>query len=182
MPQRIAVVGPVASGKSTLAAAVAAHTGLHHVDLDQLFWGPGWTPVTATDFHAAARQALAGAAWIADGNYGGSIAEILLKRAELTIWLDLPLRTCLPRLIRRSIRRAVTGEELFAGNRETFGHLVSRDSILWWGPAHHHRHRRRWEQHLPPLTAGGLPVLRLNDPAAVAPRLLAHGLLAHQEA
>ncbi|NIL59746.1 hypothetical protein [Salinispora arenicola] len=80
------------------------------VDLDQPFWGPGWTPVAATDFHAAARRALAGTAWIADGNYGGSVAEILLKHAELTIWLDLPLRTCLPRLIRRSIRRAVTGE------------------------------------------------------------------------
>lgn len=182
MAQRIALVGPVASGKSTLATAIAAHTGLRHVDLDDLFWGPQWTPVGAFDFHDAVRHALAARAWIADGNYGGDVAEILLERAELTIWLDLPLRTCLPRLIRRSIRRAATGQELFAGNRETFRHLVSRDSILWWGPAHHHRHRRRWAQRLHPLTAGGLSVLHLDQPAAVAPQLRAHGLLAPKEA
>ncbi|MEU8263083.1 adenylate kinase [Micromonospora sp. NPDC048999] len=181
-PQRIALVGPVASGKSTLAAAIAAHTGLRHVDLDALFWAPNWTPVDTPDFHTAVRHALAAQAWVADGNYGGDVAESLLERADLAVWLDLPLRTCLPRLIRRSLRRAATGQELFAGNRETFRHLASRDSILWWGPAHHHRHRRRWAQRLHPLKAGGLPVLRLDQPAAVAPQLRAHGLLAPEEA
>lgn len=181
-PQRIALVGPVASGKSTLAATIAAHTGLRHIDLDDLFWAPNWTPADTADFHTAVRHALTAPAWIADGNYGGDVAEILLERADLAIWLDLPLRTCLPRLIRRSIQRAATGQELFAGNRETFRHLASRDSILWWGPAHHHQHRRRWAQRLHPLKAGGLPVLHLDQPAAVAPQLRAHGLLAQQEA
>ena len=181
-PQRIALVGPVASGKSTLAAAIAVHTGLRHIDLDDLFWAPNWTPVDTADFYTAVRHALDAPVWVADGNYGGDVAEILLERADLAVWLDLPLRTCLPRLIRRSIGRAATGQELFAGNRETFRHLASRDSILWWGPAHHHRHRRRWAQRLHPLNAGGLPVLHLDQPAAVAPQLRAHGLLAPKEA
>ncbi|MFF6882710.1 hypothetical protein ACFY9F_05940 [Streptomyces sp. NPDC012421] len=59
IPKRIALVGPVASGKSTLAAAIAAHTGLPHLDLDELFWGPRWTPVGPQIFHARVRDALA---------------------------------------------------------------------------------------------------------------------------
>jgi len=179
--RRIALVGPVASGKSTLAAAIAAHTHLPHLDLDNLFWGPDWTPVPGCLFQARVRDALAADTWIAEGNYGGEPAEILLARAELAIWLDLPLRVCLPRLIRRSLSRAATRQELFAGNRESFRHLLARDSILRWGPAHHHRHRRRWATRLSPGQAGGLPVVRLDRPAAVPVRLQALGLLAPKE-
>lgn len=176
-PRRIALVGPVASGKSTLAAAIAEHTGLPRLDLDELFWGPGWTPVASPLFHQRLHDTLSQDAWIADGNYGGTAADVLLGRAELTIWLDLPLRVCLPRLLKRSLRRAATGEELFAGNRETYRHLVARDSILWWGPAHHRRHRRRWESRVAALEADGSPVVRLTRPSAVSPTLRSHGLL-----
>lgn len=45
-PNRIAVVGPVASGKSTIAAEIAGHTGLPHLDLDNLFWERAGRPLT----------------------------------------------------------------------------------------------------------------------------------------
>ncbi|MCC9311282.1 hypothetical protein LN042_30195 [Kitasatospora sp. RB6PN24] len=167
-PQKIAVVGPVASGKSTLAAAIAHHTGLPHIDLDRLFWGPCWTPVPDDVFHDRVQQAVAQEQWITDGNYGGSVGGTVTSRAELTIWLDLPLRTCLPRLLNRSVRRAWHRHELFAGNRETWSHLIARDSILWWGPVHHHRHRRRWNSD---LAASGRPVLRLHHAADLVPAL-----------
>ncbi|MEU8543046.1 hypothetical protein AB0C52_24185 [Streptomyces sp. NPDC048717] len=181
-PRRIALVGPVASGKSTLAGAIAAHTGLPHLDLDDLFWGPEWTPVGTPAFHAHVCDALARETWISDGNYGGEAAELLLARADLVIWLDLPLRICLPRLLRRSLRRAATGQELFAGNRETFRHLLTRDSILRWGPAHHHQHRRRWATRLHPGRADGPPVLRLDRAHAVTDQLRYLGLLTPKEA
>ena len=179
---RIAVVGPVASGKSTLARAIAAHTGVKHVDLDDLFWEPGWTPAPPGRFLTRLEEALQGDEWIADGNYGGQAAEILLSRAELVLWLDLPLWTCLPRLISRSIRRAATGTELFAGNRETFSHLIARDSILWWGPAHHRRHRVRWAASLTARGASQSRVIRLTNPRTVAPALTTLGLIDAQEA
>jgi len=180
-PSRIALVGPVASGKSTLSAAISAHTGLPHVDLDELFWGPDWTPLDTLVFHKGVRERLAGPAWIADGNYGGEVAELLLARTQLVLWLDLPLRTCLPRLVNRSLRRAATGEELFAGNRETFRHLIAPDSILRWGPLHHHRHRRRWTARLHLDHTAGLTVVRLDRPAAITPQLRRLGLLPAQE-
>ncbi|MGW3928676.1 hypothetical protein ACWECC_11300 [Streptomyces microflavus] len=179
--RRIALVGPVASGKSTLAAAIAAHTKLPRIDLDELFWKPNWTATDPAVFHDAVRSALSAETWIADGNYGGEVAETLLGRADLVIWLDLPLRVCLPRLVNRSLRRAVSGEELFAGNRESLRHLIARDSILRWGPAHHHRHRRRWAARLAPSRTGPLPLVRLTRPASVEVRLRELDLLTRTE-
>lgn len=57
---------------------------------------------------------------------------MLLSRAALLLWLGPSLRVFLPRLLARWLRRAATGEELFAGNRETFGHLLPPDSLLHW--------------------------------------------------
>lgn len=176
-PSRIALVGPVASGKSTLSAAISAHTGLPGIDLDELFWGPRWTPLDTHVFHKGVRDRLAGPVWIADGNYGGEVAEMLLDHAELVLSLDLPLRICLPRLVNRSLRRAATSQELFAGNRETFRHLLAPDSILRWGPLHHHRHRRRWSERLRPDRTAGLTVVRLDRPATITAQLRGLGLL-----
>lgn len=96
IPKRIALVGPVASGKSTLAAEIAGHTGLPHLDLDDLFWAANWTPVSAGTFQSRVGDALAARTWIADGNYSGPVSEMLLSRAELAIWLDLPSAPACP--------------------------------------------------------------------------------------
>jgi len=108
---------------------------------------------------------------------------MLLSRAALLLWLGPSLRVFLPRLLARWLRRAATGEELFAGNRETFGHLLPRDSLLRWGPAHH-RHQRRWAQRLhsdlttPPASArvarGGTP--RVVRPGARQMRAARHAM------
>lgn len=180
-PSRIAVVGPVAAGKTTLSAAIADHTGLPRIDLDDLFWGPDWTPRAPAVFQRDVQEQLAGPAWIADGNYGGEVAELLLDRAELVVWLDLPLRVCLPRLVARSWRRAASGEELFAGNRESLRHLLAPDSILRWGPQHHHRHRHRWAERLHPDHAPGRDVLRLDRTCTVATTLRLRDLLPQKE-
>jgi adenylate kinase family enzyme len=37
------VVGTSAVGKTTLAAALSRRLGVPHIELDALYWGPGWT-------------------------------------------------------------------------------------------------------------------------------------------
>lgn len=181
-PRRVAVVGPVASGKSTLAAAVQAHTGLPHLDLDELFWEPGWTPAPPELFQSRLADALSADEWIADGNYGGQAAELLTARAELVIWMDMPLRVCLPRLLIRSVKRAASGEKLFAGNTETFRHLLGPDSIIWWGTVHHGRHGRRWRDYLSAAQESGTDILQLTRPAHVDDDLRKLGMLGPAEA
>jgi hypothetical protein len=45
--RRIAVVGD--GGKSTLARALSAKTGLPYIEMDALHWNPGWVESTANE-------------------------------------------------------------------------------------------------------------------------------------
>ena len=57
--------------------------------------------------------------------------------------------------VRRTIRRVLTQEELYSGNRESLRMaFLSRESILWWVITTFHRRRKRYRQlfdmrHLP---------------------------------
>ena len=46
---RIAIVGTSGSGKTTLARAIAAATGLPHIELDAINWQPGWQDIARLD-------------------------------------------------------------------------------------------------------------------------------------
>jgi adenylate kinase family enzyme len=43
--KRVLILGPGASGKSTLAASLAEITGLPVIELDKIFWKPGLLPM-----------------------------------------------------------------------------------------------------------------------------------------
>ena len=66
---RVVVVGTSGAGKTTFADALAAALQLQHTELDQLHWGPGWTPAPTEQFVRATAQAAAGQRWVMDGNY-----------------------------------------------------------------------------------------------------------------
>jgi adenylate kinase family enzyme len=87
--KRIVIFGPSNSGKSTLAEALSAKLGIAAVHLDQLHHTPNtdWVPRPQDEFHTLQRAAMAGDAWVMDGNYSGLIGE-RLARATGAIVLD----------------------------------------------------------------------------------------------
>jgi adenylate kinase family enzyme len=146
---KIAVVGTTCSGKTTVARRLAEQHGVPHVELDALHWGPGWSEPSAEDFRAKVEEALAGDGWVADGGYHGKIGELVLERADVVVWLDLPLWTILRRLSARTLRRIRGGEELWGSNRETWRRaMLSRNSFFLWALKTHRPRRRRYEQRL----------------------------------
>jgi adenylate kinase family enzyme len=165
MPQRVAVRGGTGSGKSTVAREIARRLDLPYVELDALHHGPGWREATAEELRASVEEALDDTrGWVVDGNYDSKLGTLILDRAELIVWLDLPVRVKFPRLVRRTLRRARTGEELWNGNRETWrGTFLSRDSILLWFFRTHWKNRREW-----PERFAGRPLVRLRSSAAAA--------------
>jgi adenylate kinase family enzyme len=149
VPRKVVVVGTTCSGKTTVARRLAEEHDVPHVELDALHWGPGWSEASTYDFRARVEEALAGDGWVADGGYHGKLGDLVLERADLVVWLDLPLGTILGRLSARTLRRIRGREELWGGNRETWrGAFLSRDSLFLWALKTHRPRRKRYEERL----------------------------------
>src|SRR5579872_6394422 len=131
MGRRIVVVGSTAAGKTSLASDLSSRLGIPHIELDALHWEAGWAPAAAPAFRARVSQALAGDAWVVDGNYS-SVRDLVWPRADTMVWLDYGLPLILWRLTRRTGHRLRTGHELWNGNRERFGTVFSRESLYVW--------------------------------------------------
>jgi adenylate kinase family enzyme len=160
--RRVSVVGSSGSGKTTFAAQLAARLGVPHIELDAIWWGPNWTHLDAESFAAKVDAATDADAWVCDGNFS-AVRPIVLERADTVVWLDLALRTCLARMLRRTARRIRSGDELWGGNRESWREVfVGREALFWWLIGQHRRKRRDYEARFGAMDPGRLRVLRFR--------------------
>ena len=165
-PCRIAVVGATGSGKTSLSRDLAERLSLRCVEIDALHWGPNWMPATDDVLRERVACALASRRWVVDGNYA-HLSDLTLRRAELLVWLDYSFPRTAWQLLRRTFRRAMRGEELWHGNRETFRKaLASRDSILLWLVLSYGPVRHRYARLAADRTYPGLEIARFRSPAA----------------
>ena len=142
--QKIAIIGTTGSGKTTLGDQLSQLLAIPHIELDALFWQPGWVERDRQDFHRVTAQALNIPAWVVDGNYR-SVRDLTWGQADTLIWLDYPFLFVFWRLLLRTLQRSITKEELWNGNVETFDTaLFSRDSIMIWLCKSYARHRREY--------------------------------------
>ena len=164
---RVVVIGTTGSGKSTVAERLAAQTGLRIVELDALYWGRDWQGVPVDLFRHRVERETRDGGWIVVGNYG-QVRDLVWPSADTLVWLDLPLSLVMWRLVRRTIRRAVTREELWGtGNRESFVNaFFSRQSILLWALKTHRRNREKYGKECAAL-AETMQVVRLSSPREV---------------
>ncbi len=115
---------------------------------------------------ASVASAAAGELWVIDGNYR-SVRDLVWPRADALVWLDYPLRTAYVRLVRRTLERLRSGDELWpgTGNRESVRLLFfSPDSILWWALRTYPGRRRRFETDLAEPEHAHIRVIRLGSP------------------
>ncbi len=146
---KVAVIGSSCSGKTTLARRLAERLDVQHVELDALHHGPDWAETPTDEFRALVIEAISGEDWIVDGGYHGKLGDLVLEQADFVVWLDLPLRTILPRLTARTLGRIRNRVELWNGNRETWrGAFLSRQSLLLWVLKTHRGRRKRYETRL----------------------------------
>jgi len=143
--RRIVVIGTTGSGKSRLAERLAAQTGLRVIELDALFWGKDWQPVPLEIFRHRVERETRDDRWIVVGNYN-QVRDLVWPNADTVVWLDLPLSLVMWRLVRRTVQRAASREELWGtGNRESFRNaFLSRQSILLWALKTHRRNREKY--------------------------------------
>lgn len=128
---RINVVGTSGSGKSTFAKALANKLNYNYVEMDAIWWKENWQNISEQEFLLRLEEVLNYSAWVLDGNYTIT-TSVKWKNVQMVIWLDLPFYTTLYRAIKRAMVRAITKQEIWHGNTETWGKLFSKDSIVWW--------------------------------------------------
>ncbi len=165
-PRRVLVAGVSGAGKTTLAARVAEVIGASHTEIDALFHGPGWVP--RAEFLDDVRVLASGETWTTEWQYP-TARPLLLERADLLVWLDLPFATVtLPRLVRRTVRRRLRREVLWNGNVEPPLHTVLTDPehVVRWAVAG----RRKLHERVPALEQDHprLTVVRLRSSREVS--------------
>jgi adenylate kinase family enzyme len=166
-PFRLRIVGTSGSGKSRLAAQVAAARGLARLELDAVFWAEGWTRRDHAEALALVRTFVAAhpEGWVIEGNWTSLLDGYLDPGtpggADVFVWLDHPRRVVMRRVIARTLRRGIRREELWHGNRERVSSWLRWDperNIVRWAWTNHPVMAERMRARI----ADGVPVVRLR--------------------
>ena len=130
---KIFVIGAAGSGKSTLARKIASKSGAKYLELDSVNHQAGWQPIDRDEFRRIVNIATQDVSWVIDGNYLSTIGQDIWKRADAVVWLDRPFIVVFGRLVFRTLRRTLTREELWNGNKESFtGNFFTKDSVIYF--------------------------------------------------
>jgi adenylate kinase family enzyme len=136
-------------GKTTTGRALAERMGVPFVEMDALHHGPNWEPATPDELRARIDPVIALDAWVVDGTYRGKIGDVVTGAADVVVWLDLPVRVWLPRLLRRTTRRVIRKEELWSGNRERWRDVLHpTNSVVVYALRNYRANRRQLEVEL----------------------------------
>lgn len=111
--ERIAVVGCIGAGKSTVARALGRRLGLEVFHLDRYWWRPGHYCVTGpatvatntvepAEFRRLEEEISGRERWIIDGDAANK--DLRLSRADTVVFLDFPRWLCLCGLVQRHVK------------------------------------------------------------------------------
>jgi adenylate kinase family enzyme len=140
----IAIIGNPGAGKTTLGLELARLLDATFVEVDALAHQAGWVEASDDELRAALDHALGTSPrWVIDGTFQRRLGTFVSGRVDLFVWLDLPLRTKLSRVWRRSWHRVTTKEVLWNGNVERWRDVfLGADSVLLGLIRRHVRDRR----------------------------------------
>jgi adenylate kinase family enzyme len=167
--RRVSVVGTSGVGKSTFASSLALVLGAVFLELDSLQHQADWTPLPASEFRARVALVADGECWVIDGNYS-RVQDLVWGRADTVVWLDLPRRTVMRRIVWRTLRRVGGRVDLWNGNRERWRNLFSLDkeeSVIAWAWQTYAANRARYAAAMADPAYGNLRFFRLTGPRAV---------------
>jgi len=167
--KRINIIGTTGSGKSTLAKALSEQMDYPYVQMDQLFWKPNWQETSDEDLFSKLTKALSDETWVLDGNFSRT-NELKWDRVDTIIWLDFGYIRTLCQLVKRTIVRAISRQELWpgTGNKESFFKtFMTKDSILVWFIRSYHKNRIKYSELMRSTEYSHIEMIRLKSPSEI---------------
>jgi adenylate kinase family enzyme len=161
------VVGTSGSGKSTFSRELAAALSVRHVEMDAIHWLPDWHELNDEQFAAQLERALVADSWVLDGNYS-RFNDLKWALTDTIIWLDYSLPRTFAQILARSVRRALTGVEIWpgTGNTETlYRNFCSRDSVILWMMTSYYSNRKRCQALLGSDLGSRIDIVRVSSPS-----------------
>lgn len=166
------MIGSSGSGKTTMARTIAQRLEVPMLELDGLFHQPDWHQKADDVFRSEVAEFAAGERWVVDGNStSDGVAQLVWPSADTVVWIDLSRPIVMVRVVVRTLRRVVTREELWNGNREPWTNLYHTDpekNIIVWAWTRHGPTRAKYEGFLNDRTWSHLSVVRLTTVAEMA--------------
>ncbi len=128
--KRIAVVGPMASGKTTFANLLKRTTALPLIHMDSLLWQPDWTKTPKELAQANHDKAIMQDRWIIEGWMDPKFRN-RAERADLIFHLDYSAPTLVWRYLNR-INSGAQRPEVGEGCVEKFNPRALATRVLRW--------------------------------------------------
>ena len=119
-----------------MARSLSEMLDLPCLELDGVYHQPDWTLLPEDEFRSKVDEFTNRNRWVVDGNYNSAgVLDLVWNKADTVVWVDPPRRVVMSRVVRRTIRRAATREELWNGNREPWSNFTRwdpRENIIRW--------------------------------------------------
>lgn len=130
---KIIIIGCSGSGKTTLAYKLGSKYNIRPIDLDNLYFEDGFTSEKRPleDFMKDVTTIAEQDNWIAEGMfYKHDIEEVLWRRADTVIWLNLPLWQTRARAWKRSLSRLIKRPRTPSGKPISRKHDFGKYGVL----------------------------------------------------
>lgn len=100
--KKIIIIGSCGAGKSTVSKRISKKFNLPLINLDQLYWKPGWTRTPREEWRKKVEDLARKDKWVMEGNYQNTF-DIRFPACDAVIFLDVNRFVCFWRIWKRRI-------------------------------------------------------------------------------
>uniref|UniRef100_A6VSE2 Adenylate kinase n=1 Tax=Marinomonas sp. (strain MWYL1) TaxID=400668 RepID=A6VSE2_MARMS len=164
--KKVNVIGTTGSGKSTFSQRLATKINAPYIQMDQIFGKKNWQESQDSEFFQRIEEILSESTWVLDGNYSRTNV-IKWRDADTIIWIDYSFCRTFFQLFKRTIKRIISGEELWpeTGNRESFAKsFLSKKSIFIWFFKNYSHNKKGYSKLMYSSKIKHINVIRLCSP------------------
>ena len=101
-PRRVIVIGSPGAEKGALARAIAERLKIPCIELERLYWRPGWQKPDADEWRVQVAKLVTREDWVIEGTFPSTL-DMRVARADWLVYVDAPMPVCLLREVKNML-------------------------------------------------------------------------------